>query len=311
MAMARVEDMARTVKLADDLVAAHDKFGAVCLVQCGGPSTLATDLNEHLTRLGRRTMPLVIKDRAQAQSDVSIGKLVGASAVWVFAEDMLETFFTVFATQLAFILRAKARSGFPVAGFGQGALALGGLLLANRLCHDAQYELVSGLGWAPRVLMDAGAHRPAADSAVAQASVLSLPGLLSVDLRTAGGVRVEGPRLESIGSEPVQLMGGGDNDSLLVLELEPGQTTTIAPPPFAPFERGLLPPATVQALTEELRRGTAARLPTQPAANQAPPAQPRIAGIDDSEQHTRPGSARPCPMCKKVHAAEAKLELAA
>jgi uroporphyrinogen-III synthase len=109
MAMARVDDVAYTVRLADEMLAEHEQRGAICLLQCGRPSTTAAELSQELTRLGRRVVPLLIKDREQAQSDAMLVKLAGASAVWVFADDMLETFLSLFATQLAFELRSKAK----------------------------------------------------------------------------------------------------------------------------------------------------------------------------------------------------------
>src|SRR3977135_3860543 len=100
MAMARVDDVELTVRLGDEMVAEHEQRGAVCLLQCGRPSTIAAELSQELTRLGRRVVPLIVKDREQAQSDALLGKVVSASAVWVFGHDMLETFLTLFATQL-------------------------------------------------------------------------------------------------------------------------------------------------------------------------------------------------------------------
>jgi hypothetical protein len=311
LATARFDDLERTVWHADDLVAAHDRAGAVCLVQCGGPAAAARELSHYLTRHGRRVVQLVITDRQQAQSEATLAKLVGVTSVWVFVEDLLQTFFTVFATQLAFALRVRAKAGFPVIGVGQGALALGGLLLANRVCHRSQFDLVTGLGWAPRVLVDGVVGIDDDSSALARWSVRSLPGLLGVDLRLSGGVRVEGSRVDSIGTESIILQGCGEDQSLLLLELQPGQSTIIAPPPFAPFDRGLLPPDTLRALAQDLARARPILPPPPPnAAMQASP-EPTIVEAEDTEQHTQPGAARPCPMCKRVHAAEAKVELAA
>src|SRR5438552_8071086 len=183
MAMARVDDVEYTVRLADEMVAEHEQRGAVCLLQCGRPSSLAAELSQELTRLGRRVVPHIVTDREQAQSDAMLAKLFGASAVWIFSDDMLQAFFSLFATQMAFELRSKAKAGLPVIGIGKGALSLGGLLLANRICGDAQYDLVSGLGWAPRAMVDSGVDRDDKDAQIARSTVRALPGLLGVDLR--------------------------------------------------------------------------------------------------------------------------------
>jgi hypothetical protein len=309
MAMARVDDVEYTVRLADEMVAEHEHRGAVCLVQCGKPSTAAAELSQELTRLGRRVVPLIVKDREQAQADATLAKLVGASAVWVFSDDMLETFLSLFATQLAFELRGKAKAGLPVIGIGKGALSLGGLLLANRICSDAQYDLVSGLGWAPRAMVDSGVDRDEKDAEIAHSTVRALPGLLGVDLRQGGGIRVEGGRVESVGSAPILLIGGdsAEDSAVLTLELQPGQVTNIAPPPFAPFDRGMLPPATVQALVEDVRA------PKEPlrGLGQGRSVEANIKSMQDRDDHATPGSGQPCPMCKQIHAAEPQLELAA
>jgi hypothetical protein len=306
LATARCEDVERTVRLADELLAAHDRAGAVCLLQCGGVSPAAAELGQYLARHGRRVVPLVIRDREQAQLDSTLSKLVGTRSVWVFVEDLLQTFFTVFATQLAFALRVRAKAGFPVIGVGQGALALGGLLLAQRVCARTQFDLVTGLGWAPRVLLDGAAYPDADVASLVRWSVGSLPGLLGIDLRAAGGVRVEGSRVDSVGSEPILLQGGSEDHSLVMLELEPGQSTIIAPPPFAPFDRGLLPNDTLRALVEETSRQRTALPPRR-----VPVPEPTIVEPEPREEHTRPGAPKPCPMCKRVHAAEPKIELAA
>jgi hypothetical protein len=309
MATIGVDDPERAVRLAEELVGARDRHQPVCLLQCGRASALAAQLAQVLTRAGRGVSSVIVQDRVQAQSDAMFTKLVGVSAVWVFADDLLETFFAMLATPLAFALRARAHEGLPVVGFGHGAVALGGLLLANRVCGRAQYELVSGLGCAPRVLVDGGALQAAAHAEMARAAIRSLPGLLGVELGQRGGIRVEGSRVESIGSEPVRLIGsGGDDQALLLLDLAPGQKTTIAPPPFRPFERGLLLPETLRALSPQPR---AAARPV-PALRQAPPPpQKRAVEPDERDAHARPGSGRRCPMCKKVHAGQAQLELAA
>ncbi|HEV7664771.1 MAG TPA: hypothetical protein VGQ62_14645, partial [Chloroflexota bacterium] len=252
MASARVDDAERTVKLGLELVGVPDKPGPVCLLQCGEPSPIALELGRILNNHGRRTTSLVIKDREHAQADVALSKLLGASAVWVFADDLLDAFFTMFATDLAFVLRARTKQGMAVVGIGAGGLALGGLLLANKICAQTQYELVSGLGWAPRVLLDGGPLRYDEDRAIARMTARSLPGLLGVDLRQGGGIRVEGGRVESIGSEPISLFGAGnEEDTIVSMELDPGQVTIIAPPPFAPFEQRLLSPETIRALSAD------------------------------------------------------------
>jgi hypothetical protein len=124
-----------------------------------------------------------------------------------------------------------------------------------------------------------------------------------MDLGTRGGALVEGGRIESVGDEPIGLLGGGEDGRLLMLSLDPGQTTTIAPPPFAPFHRGLLPPRTVGALKLN-ERPDRALVQREVAAITAPPP-------EDTGSHTKPGSTRLCPMCNKVHSNEARVELAA
>ena len=305
MAAARLDDLERTFKLADDLNTPQEKRGKLCLLQCGRPSPVAAQLAELLRRSGRYSVSVVVSDRLSAQSDLTLAKLGGVSSVWVFAEDLFEAFLTVFATQLAFVLRARAKEGLPVVGVGDGALALGGLVLANRFCRHAQYDVVSGLGWAPRVLVDGGANRTAVDALIARATVQSLPGLLGVDLGLGGGVKVQGGRVESIGSEPISLLGTAEDGSVLAMSLDPGQAMSIAPPPFAPFERRMLPASVANALVvKAAASGDPARVPSSPPAAASP--EPK-----DDSRHTVPGSDRVCPMCNKVHAAEARIELAA
>jgi hypothetical protein len=186
-------------------------------------------------------------------------------------------------------------------GWARGAaLALGGLVLANRFCRHAQHDVVSGLGWAPRVLVDGGADRTGVDALIARATVQSLPGLLGVDLGLGGGVKVQGGRVESIGSEPISLLGTAEDGSVLAMSLDPGQGMSIAPPPFAPFERRMLPARVANALVKADR----ATVPSSPPLAASP-------GPNDDSRHTVPGSERICPLCNKVHAAEARLELAA
>src|SRR5205823_9615579 len=111
----------------------------------------------------------------------------------------------------------------------------------------------SGLGWGARLLVDGGRATPFDETAPIRTTVRSLPGLLGVDLGQGGGIRVQGGRVESIGTDPITLYGSGDGEgSLLMLPLDPGRATTIAPPPFAPFERRLLPPDTLRSLIAEV-----------------------------------------------------------
>jgi cyanophycinase-like exopeptidase len=295
-----IDDLERTLALADDLIALPERSGAIALVQCGGESPMAVELARLLGSNRRRAVPILVKSRTQAQSSTVLGKLDGISAAWVFADDLFETFMNVFATQLAFALRARARQGMPVVGLGSGALALGGLLIANRVCTASQFELVSGLGWAPRVLVDGGANRGSDDGAITRTTVRSLPGLLGIDLGLRGGLRVEGGRVESIGGERVVLHGADELGRLHMLSLDPGQVTTIAPPPFAPFDRGLLPSTTAGALAPDERadRPTLRQAP-EPDEPPAPPT-----------PHPGPVG-RLCPMCGKVHSVDKRVELAA
>jgi cyanophycinase-like exopeptidase len=298
MATVRVDDPDRTIWLAHDLgrASSYDAQGTTVLLQIGRASAVAIDLGQRLEKLGRRPVALIVKDREQAQSEASIARVSNANAIWIFADDLFEAFLTIFATSLAFELRQKARDGVPIIGIGPGALALGGLMLANRICRDAQYDLIGGLGWAPRVLVDGGADRDSDDGAIARDAVRTLPGLLGLDLGAAGGVTVRGGRIESIGSEPIQLIGAGENGAVLMMSLEPGKVTAIAPPPFAPFERGLLPPHTLSSLVQDSRASQAAAL--------------RRAPSDVAEGHALPGSGQRCPMCRQFHEAKPKAKSA-
>ncbi|GAC1325344.1 MAG: hypothetical protein NVSMB2_23890 [Chloroflexota bacterium] len=302
MALARVDDLPHAIALGTDLEdAAANAIGPICLLQCGTPSPLATELGRLLTAGGRRVTAVVLKDRATAQAPTTLEKLAIASAVWIFADDLLGTFFDVFATDTTFLLRARAKESMPVVGIGKAALALGGLLLANKICGRTEYELVSGLGWAPRVLIDGGEQRDERDADIARATVSGWPGLLGMDLGQAGGVRVDGGRIESVGSESVILSGAGTLEGeTLAMELEPGRFTIIAPPPFAPFERGLLPADTVEALARGLRRTTAASAAATPLRQVPAAPAPRV----DTSGHAPHGGGRVCPMCKKVHGPE-------
>jgi hypothetical protein len=297
MATTAVDDLSRTLWLADDLVARPEK-DRVALIQCGAASALAAELAALLTRAGRVPVSIVIRDRDQAQSEAVLHKLYGVSSVWVFVEDLFEAYMCVFATQLTFAMRAVAREGLPVIGVGNGALVLGGLLVAQRVCGRAQYDLVSGLGWAPRLLLDAGTGLW--PSAVARDAVCSLPGLLGVEVGVHGGVKVEGGRVESVGEEPITLLGADASGNLLSLLLEPGQITTIAPPPFPPFTRDLLSVKVLEALSHE--HWPARNIRQAPPPPPTPVALPRI---------VEPPKGRLCPMCNKVHQADGRVELAA
>ena len=80
---------------------------------------------------------------------------------------------------------------------------------------------------------------------------------------------------------------------------------SIAPPPFAPFERRMLPARLANALVvKPAVPGDPANAPSSPPPAASP--EPK-----DDSRHTVPGSDRVCPMCNKVHAAEARIELAA
>jgi hypothetical protein len=98
-----------------------------------------------------------------------------------------------------------------------------------------------------------------------------------------------GGRVESVGEEPIVLLGSDAAGRLLSLQLKPGQVTNIAPPPFAPFTPD-------KALTEVRRPRSEARHAPPPAP--APPARPENAG-------------RVCPMCKRMHQSEPRLVLEA
>jgi hypothetical protein len=284
------------------------------------------EVGRALQKQGRHTVSLVVRDRGMAQSDHTVARMAGACAVWVFAEDMLETFLTLYATDTAFQLRAKARRGLPVLGVGGGALSLGGLHLATRICHSSQYDLVAGLGWAARVFVDTNVVGFASDDQVAKMAVESLPGLLAVQLGEAGAVRAEGGRIESIGDESILILGANGDGSLMMLELEPGKKTTIAPPPFAPFERGLLPPETLRALGGQVKADPKLALPSSaiartaaqrvqstpaPVLRQAPPPPDEPDEPVTADTEARPGGGRYCAMCKKVHGAKPQVELAA
>jgi hypothetical protein len=296
LATAYDDDLERTLALADELLGTFDR-DRVALVQCGGPSARAAELAALLVKAGRRPVSLVVSDREQAQSDAILQKLWGISSAWVFVEDLFGAYMSVFATQLTFAMRHLARDGLPVMGVGSGALALGGLLVARRVCNGTHYDLVNGLGWAPRVLVDGGGERDAL-GAVARTSVCSLHGLLGVDVGLRGGVRVRGGRVESIGSEPISLFSSDGTGHLVSMSLEAGQATTIAPPPFPPFTTELLPNRVTEALSREALPST--------SVSQAPLPVLEYAG---APAPTTPEGPRLCPMCNKIHDHEPTVDL--
>jgi hypothetical protein len=298
LAIAATGDLDRTLGLAQNLVGRHEQ-ARIGLIECGQPSALAREVAGLLTRAGRVPVTVLVKDRELAQSDALLHRLAGVSAVWVFADNLLETYLIVFATRLTFALRRAAHEGLPVIGVGAGAVALGGLLVARHVCARTQYDLASGLGWAPRMLLDGGADRHSMDSSVAQAAVSSLPGLLGVDLGSRGGLKLVGERLESVGDEPLVLLGSDALGHLIRLQLEPGQVTTVAPPPFAPFRPDVL-----------AQSGAALSQVVRPAA---PPAiaMPVLAAEHGSGAPSA-ADGRLCPMCHRVHTHnEARVEFAA
>jgi hypothetical protein len=311
LAAARVEDPERTVWLADEQLDS-DARGPVVLLQCGRSSLAPSEISRQLQKRGRRSLHLTIRDRQMAQADETVARLAGASAVWVFSDDLLDTFMSTFATHLAWTLRAKASKGLPVVGIGGGALALGGLLLATRVCHRSQYELVGGLGWAQRVFLDSDVIGYVEDPNIAEAAVRSLPGLLGIHLGSDGAIRAEGGRIESVGSEAIEIRGCDGNGELIFMSIEPGRTTTIAPPPFAPFEAGLLPQHTLNALRASPREKpkVVSVIPPAQTLRQAPPP-PEMTELEVSDAAQKTGG-RYCGMCRRVHGgSDAKLELAA
>jgi hypothetical protein len=301
LATAATGDLDRTLWLADSLVGEPQR-DRVALVECGRPSPLARELAGLLTKAGRIPVSVVIQDRELAQSETLLRRLSGVSEVWVFADNLFDAYMSVFATQLTFAMRRAARDGLPMIGVGAGAMALGGLLVAHRVCASAQYDLVSGLGWAPRVLVDGGADRGFIDGSITRHAVRALPGLLGVDVGRRGGVKVFGGRVESVGDEPVVLLGADAEGNVLTLSLEPGQMMSIAPPPFAPFTRELLT-AQVQTALSSVPRAAARPVPAPLVALPLP--LPKTA----PEPEAKPVG-RLCPMCNKVHSAE-RVELAA
>ncbi len=290
LALAAPDDLEQTLLLADSLTEDVERANTVALVECGRPSAAASQVAIILRAAGRQPVSVLLTHRADAQSALTVNKLSGATAVWVFADNLYEAFTNVFATQFAFALRAAARNGLPVVGIGGGAVALGGLMLASRVCHNAPYDLVTGLGWAPRVLVDGGADRDQIDAALLRRAVHGLPGLMGVDVGVRGGLKARGGRVESVGDEPVVLLGTDDAGRLVSLPLDPGQATSIAPPPLVPFSSALLTAETAEALrTEHL-----------PLLAKAP--EPLRAPPPSDKAHAASEASRICPVCNRTHA---------
>jgi hypothetical protein len=304
LATAATADMERVLRLADELSEQRTERDRVGLVECGRPSPLARQLAGQLTRAGRFPISVLIGDRELAQSDSVLRRLSGVSSVWVFAENLFEAYMTVFATELTFALRRAARQGLPVVGVGAGALALGGLLVARRICDGSQYDLVTGLGWAPRVLLDS----ERIDGTIVRDAVCSLQGLLGIEIGSCGGVKVIGGQIDSVGDEPVVLLGADGRGGLTSVELAPGQRTAIAPPPLAPFTRELLSDKVRATLKEEKRPAAG-----QPKRTSPPPADAPTATVAHADAVEDLPIGRACPMCNKIHedAEPPRVELAA
>jgi hypothetical protein len=303
IATAATEDLERVLRLADELSERPDR-DRVALVECGRQSPMARELAGRLTQAGRYPVSVLIGDRELAQSDSVLRRMSGVSSVWVFAESLFEAYMTVFATELTFAMRRAARQGLPIVGVGAGAMALGGLLVARRVCGGSQYDLVTGLGWAPRLLLDGGPT----DGTIVRDAVSSLPGLLGIEVGSSGGVKVIGGQIDSIGDEPVVLLGADGRGGLISVDLAPGQRTTIAPPPLAPFTRELLSDKVQATLKEQTRPATG-----QPRRS-APPAEAPTVTVADADTLEDSPTGRLCPMCNKVHEHEEepqRVELAA
>src|SRR5438105_801312 len=95
IASAGLGDPERTVDLAEEL-AGGDDGGPVCLVQCGRESPMAAEVSRALQQRGRRTKLLLIDEREVASSDLALSSLSVASSAWVFADDLLAAFYTLF-----------------------------------------------------------------------------------------------------------------------------------------------------------------------------------------------------------------------
>lgn len=275
--------------------------GPVCLLQCGRPSPVAPMISELLAARGLESWELIVDDREVAKADETLDAVHAASAIWVFSENMFDTFMTVFATPLSFALRSATKAGKPTAGVGGAALALGSLLLARHLCHETLYQLSPALGWAPRVLFDAEIEGGGDPGLGAQAAA-SLPSLMSVQLGETGAVRVEGGHFESVGTEAIMVTGSESEDGpLRTLTLEPGTGLSFAPPPFAPFDPNLLPWATSEALRkagDEHAYWEPREILTAPES--AP--EPHIPAFYDRRSEAAKERGRYCPLCNQRHA---------
>jgi hypothetical protein len=114
-----------------------------------------------------------------------------------------------------------------------------------------------------------------------------------VELGRAGGIRVAGSTVESVGSEPVVLVAASSDGALASLSLEPGRSVQMAP--FPPLPRW--PLATLEPAMSAVCQPT---LVHPEAATPGPPA----------EATSVAEAGRFCPMCHKLHH-DARLELAA
>ncbi len=94
LAAARIDDPEKIVWLADDLIGS-DVSGPVVLLQVGRSSLAAVEAGRALQKLGRSSLSLVVRDRDTAKSEHTLARMAGACAVWVYADDMLETFIPV------------------------------------------------------------------------------------------------------------------------------------------------------------------------------------------------------------------------
>jgi len=261
---------------------------------------MAPVIAELLTARGLESWPLVVEDREVARADETLDAVVAASAVWVFSENMFDTFMTVFATPLSFALRSATKAGKPTAGIGGAALALGSLLLARHLCHETEYQLSPALGWAPRVLLDAEIEG-GGDPGLGAEAARSLPSLISIQLGETGAVRVEGGHFESVGGESIVVTGSESEDGpLRTLSIAPGNGLSFAPPPFAPFEPNLLPLAT----SEALRKAADQPIFWEPRQILTAPeaiVEPELPVHYDRRAEQSRDRGRYCPLCNQRH----------
>ena len=259
---------------------------------------MAPIIEDLLRSRGLEAWNLLVDDREVAKADETLDAVDGASAIWVFSENMFDTFMTVFATPLSFALRSATKAGKPTAGVGGAALALGSLLLARHLCHETEYQLSPALGWAPRVLLDAEIEG-GGDPDLGAEAARSLPSLLSVHLGETGAVRVEGGHYESVGGESITFTGSESEEGpLRTISLEPGAGLSFAPPPFAPFEPGLLPYATAEALRKAALDPIIwqpREILTAPEGIVEPPA------YYDRRTEAQKERGRYCPLCNQRH----------